>query len=120
MSEPNYVPPGSPVQGPADASAKGSLGFGIVLAWCCLIGGYFVCGIVVSAFASAAPGIAAGIWPLFALAPWILMIVLAVRYGGRGQSRTALGIGVGVASIFGVALLLVAACFGLLATSNFH
>ena len=63
---------------------------------------------------------AAGFAMLLALVPWILMIVFAVRASQRGESRTALGIGVGFASILGVGLLLVAACFGLLSNANFH
>ena len=105
---------------PAVKPANGSLGVGVLIAWSCLIGGYFAVGIAISLFGSIASSLAAALFPLLALAPWILMIVFAVRYSQRGESRTALGIGVGFASILGVGLLLVAACFGLLSNTNFH
>jgi hypothetical protein len=117
MSTPELSPPQS---GPPGAPANGSLGAGILIAWACLIGGYIGVSIVVTLLAGIASSLAAGLFPLLALAPWILMIVFAIRLSGKGQSRTALGIGVGVGSIIGVALLLVAACFGLLSNANFH
>jgi hypothetical protein len=89
-------------------------------AWSCLIAGYFDVGIAVRAFASQSTSLAACLAMLLALLPWILMVVFAVRFSQRGESRTALGIGVGFGSILGVALLLVAACFGLLSNANFH
>lgn len=118
MPETPYSPPAAPVQQPADE--KGSLGAGIAIAWACLIGGYVVCGVFVSAVASIAGSAAAAFAPLLALAPWVAMIVLIIRLSGKGKSRTALGIGVGMGSIVGVGLLLVAACFGLLSNTNFH
>ena len=115
MSTPVPVDPQTPPK-----PSNGSLGVGILIAWSCLIGGYFVVGIAVSAIASLSSSLAAGLAMLLALLPWILMVVFAVRFSQRGESRTALGIGVGVGSILGVALLLVAACFGLLSNANFH
>jgi len=115
------TPQPSESQGSSPAgSAAGSLGAGIAIAWGCFIGGYVVAGFLLGAIGSIASPLAVAMWPLMALAPWILMIVFAVRLAGRGQSRTAKGIGVGVASILGVVLLLVAACFGLLSNANFH
>ena len=109
---PNPIPPA--------ASANGSLGVGVLIAWACLLGGYIGVGIVVALLSGASSSLAATLLPLLALTPWILMIVFAIRFATRGQSRTAAGIGVGFASIMGVALLLVAACFGLLSNANFH
>jgi Kef-type K+ transport system membrane component KefB len=57
---------------------------------------------------------------LLCLLPWIAMIWLIIHFAKKNQRRTALGIGVGIASIIGVTLLLVAACFGLLSNTNFH
>lgn len=116
MSTPTPVEP----QASPPSPANGSLGAGIAIAWACLIGGYFAVGMLVTAIGQIAPSAAAGFAMLLVLVPWILMIVFAVRASQRGQSRTALGIGVGFASILGVALLLVAACFGLLSNANFH
>jgi hypothetical protein len=103
---------------------KGSLGAGIALAWACLIGGYFVVGVlssvVFSVFNGANSGFGAVIAILLALLPWIAMIWLIVHFNKTNQPRTALGIGAGIASIIGVLLLLIAACFGLLSNTNFH
>ena len=57
---------------------------------------------------------------LLALLPWIAMVWLIVHFRKTNQPRTALGVGVGIGSILGVLLLLVAACFGLLSNANFH
>ncbi len=103
---------------------KGSLGAGIALAWACLIGGYFVVGVmssfVFSMLRGANSDAGAMVAIVLCLLPWIAMIWLIVRFNKTGQPRTALGIGVGIASIIGVLLLLVAACFGLLSNTNFH
>jgi len=100
------------------------MGAGIALAWACLIGGYFVVsvmsGIVFSVLNGATSGFGAMIAILLALLPWLAMIWLIVHFRKTDQPRTALGVGVGIASIFGVLLLLVAACFGLLSNANFH
>lgn len=110
-----------PVRRPPPGDARGSLGLGIGLAWACLIGGYTVCGFLIALAYQALPeGANDTVAILLVLLPWVMMIALIVWMASSGQSRTASGIGVGIASIFGVALLLVAACFGLFATSNFH
>ena len=101
-------------------AGKGSMGIGILVAWACLIGGYVAIGVVVTALGQMSSALAAIVGPLLLIAPWIAMLVFALLYAGKGQSRTALGIGVGFASIIGVALLLVAACFGLMSGTKFH
>jgi len=122
MSETPAQP--GPSNPPAADPGKGSLGAGIALAWACLIGGYFVVsvmsGIVFSVLNGANSGFGAMIAILLALLPWIAMIWLIVHFRKTDQPRTALGVGVGIASIIGVLLLLVAACFGLLSNANFH
>src|SRR5215475_11322113 len=129
MSETPATPPPpqvpstpSPASPPA-SSADGSLALGIVIAWACLIGGYFVVGVFISAIAGLVRGgsdFVTLIALLSALAPWIAMLVLAIWFAKKGERRTALGIGVGFASILGILLLLVAACFGILSGTNFH
>jgi len=122
MSETPAQP--GPSNPPAADPGKGSLGAGIALAWACLIGGYFVVsvlsGIVFSVLNGANSSFGAMIAILLALLPWLAMIWLIVHFRKTDQPRTALGVGVGIASIFGVLLLLVAACFGLLSNANFH
>ena len=112
------LPPQRP---PADP--RGSLGLGIALAWACLIAGYTVCAFIVGVISNINPPWGDGMIGLFvliALLPWIAMVALIVWMASRGQTRTATGIGVGIASIFGVGLLLVAACFGILSSTSFH
>lgn len=115
---PSAPPPSPPPQGAAPG--QGSVGVGVLIAWACLIAGYFAVGVVVSAIGTISSSLAALVGLPLLLAPWILMIVFAVRFAGKGERQTAKGIGIGVASIFGVLLLLVAACFGLLSGTNFH
>ena len=108
---------------PPPADPRGSLGLGIALAWACLIAGYTICAFIVGAISSIDShwgDSMIGLIVLIALLPWIAMVALIVWMASRGQSRTATGIGVGIASIFGVLLLLVAACFGILSSTNFH
>ena len=106
---------------PPPSDPRGSLGLGVALAWACLIAGYTFCGFVLGAISELQMGEGAlGLVVLVALLPWAAMIALIVWMASRGQTRTAKGIGVGIASILGVLLLLVAACFGLLSTANFH
>ena len=119
----NPLPPAPPPAGPQPPDPRGSLGLGVVIAWACLIGGYFLVGVFVSALAGLVRGgsdFVTLIALLACLAPWIAMLVFAIRFAQQGKPRTALGIGVGFASILGVLLLLVAACFGILSTTSFH
>lgn len=110
------LPPQRP---PADP--HGSLGLGIALAWACLIAGYTICGFIIGIISQFHMGEEAlGLVVLVALLPWAAMIGLIVWMASRGQTRTAKGVGVGIASIIGVALLLVAACFGILSSTSFR
>jgi len=121
---PSPAPPsGAPPAGAPAPDPRGSLGLGVVIAWACLIGGYFVVGVIASAAFSVFGGgsdFAVIVALLACLAPWIAMLVFAIRFAQHGKPRTAMGIGVGFASIIGVLLLLVAACFGILSGTNFH
>ena len=96
---------------PEPPNPKGSLGFGIALAWICLIGGY----VLVALFAGVAVhGPSETTVVIWLLLPWISMVVAAVWSAAAGKTRTAIGVGVGFASIVGVFLLLMAACFGII------
>ena len=110
-----------PLRPPPPGDARGSIGLGIGLAWACLIGGYTIFGFLISAVYTVLPMEARDtIAILLALLPWVMMIALIVWMASSGQPRTASGIGLGIASIFAVALLLVAACFGLFASGGFR
>ncbi|HEX6832340.1 MAG TPA: hypothetical protein VF132_02300 [Rudaea sp.] len=95
---------------------RGSLGLGIALAWVSLIGGYVLSVVIASAiqFRSMTDGLIA----LLIALPWLLMLGVAIWFAANGRPRTALGVGVGIATIVAVALLLVAACFGLIAANR--
>jgi hypothetical protein len=118
MSEmqPQPVPPVAP-------NPAGSLGLGIALAWACLIGGYVVVAILASVILEiVGSGSQAGalLAMLTLVLPWAGMVALIVYFAKNNKPRTALGVGVGIGSIIGVVLLLVAACFGLLSNADFH
>lgn len=111
MNEPN--PPIDPQQ--PDPRGSRWLGFGLF--WLILVGGGIVSGIIVSAAGMLfhAVGLAYG---LAGLLPWIAPLVLAIWLAGKGKTRTAQGIAFGFLSLFGVGLLLVAACFGIIALNG--
>jgi hypothetical protein len=97
-------------------SERGSLGLGIALAWVCLIGGYVVAGVVAGIVQFRA--MTDGLITLLIALPWLLMLGLAVWFAANGRPRTALGVAIGFATILAVALLLVAACFGLISANR--
>lgn len=101
----------TPIPAPPKADSRGSLGLGIALAWAALIGGYALVAFLASMNAHYTD---VGITVLL-LAPWALMLALIVWFASNNQPRTALGVGVGMATIIAVVLLLVAACFGIFA-----
>ena len=98
---------------PPGQQGQGSLLLGVACAWGILIGGYALVG----ALLGIGNGNDGAIVLLLAL-PWLGMLALIVWLAATGRSRSALGIVVGIGTIIGVGLLLVAACFGLLA--NWH
>lgn len=124
MSETPAQPTAQTPSTPPAANPNGSLGAGIAIAWACLIGGYIAVSIMASVVFSVLNGVNSGLGAVIALLlcllPWIAMIVLIVHFAKNNKPRTALGVGVGIGSIIGVLLLLVAACFGLLSNANFH
>jgi accessory gene regulator protein AgrB len=108
---------------PPNPNPAGSLGLGIALAWACLIGGYIAVAMVASLMFSVIRGGSDGaamLALLMCVLPWVGMVVLIVYFAKNNKPRTALGVGVGIGSIIGVLLLLIAACFGLLSGTNFH
>lgn len=116
MSAPQPVQPGP--------KANGSLGLGIALAWACLIGGYVVVAAVAGLVFNMTRGLNSDVGAALAIGlstlPWVAMLAFIVYFVVHDKPRTAIGIAVGFASIVGVGLLLIAACFGLFATANFH
>jgi hypothetical protein len=118
MSTIDPLPPSVPPPTPPRSNERGSLGLGVGLAWAVVVVGYVVC---LTLAASAGALMNGGSFVVFLLLPWLAVVALAVFQAVRGRPRTALGIVIGIASIFAVGLLLVAACFGLIGMSGgFH
>lgn len=109
MNDPVAPPP------PPPADPRGSLLAGFFLTWAALIGGSIVSGVLMSLNLRDANLILL----LFSL-PWVLIIGLIVWLAKTGKTRTANGMLIGIASVVAVGLLLVAACFTLLAGTTFH
>lgn len=83
---------------------EGSLIAGILLAWVTFLVGEALCG---------QAGLAALWLPPVGILVWGLMLI------NGAKRRTGKGLLLGLASIFAVALLLIAACFGMLSHSSF-
>jgi hypothetical protein len=113
----------TPVAGPPPApqpASNDSLLQGFLIAWGAVIGAYIIGPILFGAIAGAG-GVGAGlVLIVLLLAPWALGIWLIVHFSRQGKPRTAKGVALGLASIFGVLVLLVSACFTLLSNTNFH
>ncbi len=116
-----YTPPQAPLAGRKPAAAgpdpRGSLGAGIGLFFACLVGGGIVAWVLRVAILAAVPDwtYAAPMFAIPALLPWAAALALGLWLASRGRTRTALGILVGFGLLVAVALLLVAACFGIVA-----
>ncbi|SFS13233.1 hypothetical protein SAMN05216570_2808 [Dyella sp. OK004] len=95
------LPPKSPEPPPG----QGSLIAGILLAWVTFLVGEAVC---------AQAGPAAWCLPPAGILVWGIVLI------NGNKPRTGKGLLLGLASIFAVALLLVAACFGILSHSSFE
>ena len=117
-----YRPPRSPV---AEKNPKGSLLKGLVLGWVVVVGGYLVLGAIAAGLGSLGAfdsSNSAGemLLVLLGAAPWLGLIAWLVYYAAQGETRTAAGFALAIASMVAVAVLLVAACFALLSGANFH
>lgn len=107
-------PPPPPTPPPRRAAdPRGSLGVGFGLAWLVV-----VVGNVLALFLLGMSNGGSGALTLLAL-PWLGTLGLIVWFAVNGKPRTASGVAIGLATVVAVAVLLVAACFSLFATS-FH
>lgn len=111
-----YTPPpsGFHPDKPQTPEDNGSLGTGIGLAWAIAVVGTPLCIAIVATLNIKSSAFA------LALLPYLLIVVLAILQYRKGKPRTGLGLMLGLLSIIAVALLLVAACFGLLSNLNTH
>ena len=101
---------------PPQPQGQGSLLLGVACAWGMLIGGYILAAMLLSIGNGGNQG---SVVLLLAL-PWLGMLGLIVWFATTARPRSALGVLVGIGTIIAVALLLVAACFGLFANANWH
>ncbi|GLQ93667.1 hypothetical protein [Dyella acidisoli] len=93
---------------------KGSLGAGIGLAWGIAVVGTSVCMTIATSLVTRFSESVIVLW----LLPYVFIIAFAIWSYRKGKTRTGLGLMLGLLSMVAVALLLVAACFGMM--SNFH
>ena len=102
-----YRPPLSNEPGiePEPSKSEGTLGTGIALAWAVMVLGEIALGAL---GVSASPFV---LWGWFI--PPVAVVIWAISLINRGVRRTGKGMLLGLASVFAVLLLLVAACFGL-------
>lgn len=121
MRLPEQTEPPSPLPPAPKPASTGSLALGFVLAWAIVIVG----NIALALFIGVASGLLSTgrfnfFLPGFFSVPELVAIGLAVWFIVKGRIRTGIGIFLGLASIVAVALLLVAACFGLFAGGFSH
>ena len=108
VEPPPATPPPSPPPNemPPPNSGKGSMALGFGLAWLIVVVGHvllFAAGTLAARFL-----------------PELVVIILGVVFAVQGKTRAAGGVFIGIATILAVALLLVAACFGLMSTGSFR
>lgn len=103
-------PKPTPSQAVAPQEDQGSLGAGIGLAWAIAVVGTTFCAALMASLMGRHSDWVVSLW----LLPYLLIIGLAVFLYRKGKPRTGQGLMLGLLSIIAVAVLLVAACFGLL------
>jgi hypothetical protein len=111
-------PPGPPLIG---EPYRGSLLKGFLLGWAVLIGGYLVVGTmfgVISQFSSGFNDAMQAVFALGSMLPWGGVLALIVFFAIKNEPRSAIGVVLTIGSLIAIGILLVAACFGLLATSG--
>jgi hypothetical protein len=114
--------PSAPTPPPAEPD-RGSILVGFFVGWGVLIASCIVVGGAMAGF-----GAIMGWNPVFGILTQLIgflpiasLIGLIIWYAQRGKTRSALGVAATFGSLVALAILLVAACFGMLATSgNWH
>lgn len=112
--------PSSQPPAPANGSdPRGSLALGIGLFFLCLIGGSLVVWLLGWAMSLLLPhGSYIGLaFSMVSFLPWLAALSVGIMQALKGRTRTALGVLVGFGLLLALALLFVAACFGMFAFS---
>lgn len=113
--EPPHSPPGPPV---TSEPYRGSLMKGFLLGWAVLIGGYVVVGFLfglISGITGGGNDLLGVFAMLGSILPWGGLLALIVYFAVKNEPRSAIGVVITFGSLVGLAILLVAACFGLIA-----
>ncbi len=120
-----YQPPASNAPPPVDGGNEGSVGAGIAICLALMLFGGPALGIVLRMFASLFSF--AGLYSLYslmwlpiALGPILLPVIAGVWFTRKGLRKTAKGVWLGFAIGIGLVLLLVAACFGIIAGNGLN
>lgn len=113
-------PPGSGTPAPPDT--QGSLGTGVGLFFACILGGGAACTLLGGMLSGLRlpSALLVPVYLALGLAPWAAAIAVGVRAAAAGRRRTAIGVLLGFGILVGIVLLLVAACFGLVASSGLN
>lgn len=100
-------------------NTRGSLLIGFLLGWAVLIvANAAVFGLLAVLDTLGSNSSAGVIGPLLLGLPWIGQLALIVFFAIRNQPRSAVGVALAIVSLIALALLLVAACFGLFALNG--
>ncbi|MEO8802926.1 MAG: hypothetical protein ABI304_07260 [Rudaea sp.] len=112
LEPPTDVPPGSSPPSPPNSDdvvipgpGKGSIVLGFVLGWVIVVGGQFL---MITLRTSTA-----------FLLPEAVLLAVAIYFAVTGKTRTAAGIFIAFGTMIALALLLVAACFGMMSNGGF-
>jgi hypothetical protein len=125
----NPYPDTDPSQAIQSGNDKGSVLSGFFIGWGLIIGCFMLAGFFVAIFNEVSNSISNYdnfIFQALALVTTVLPIIMIVSamiwFGKKGKSKTVKGIAAAVISLIALALLLVAACFGIFAMngSGFH
>ena len=119
----NALPPIPDSTSPS--SDRGSRWRGFGLFWLLLVVGWILSWVAVLVVSAVAPDMGAGDYGfgfvflgIAGTLPWLAILIAAIWLGLKGKTQTALGIVLGFLSLIALAVLLVAACFGIIGLSG--
>lgn len=117
-NNPNFVPLPPPINNAG--SANDSVLIGFIIGWALMICGSVAAGFLASVFPYNSSLYSVGIIAVFTV-PVLFVIGGMVWFYNKGKIKTVKGIGAALLSLVALAVLLVAACFGIVALGGrFH
>ena len=121
----NPYPDSSPTPAKKPDADKGTVLSGFFIGWGLIIGISLITIFIVSVLINIASATNGGndvIYQAIALISFLIPIAIIISamvwFGKKGKSKTVKGIGAAIISLIALAILLVAACFGILAMSG--